>query len=202
MTSFDVRVFAIRRRPGRRAFEVRWRVAVHDRSRSFMTRALAACPRTGTAWTSTGTSFEPRSLKYRPRRHHPDRPRPSWSACSASTCTRSAPRRTSGCSGQPRRHAQRIGLRPRLAHRPPGRARPAAGRHCDRPPPLRPAHAALSLWLNASGEPAEAAARAGTSGRVLYEVYLHCIESHEDTVSQPIVDALDAHPSSYGHHDA
>ena len=41
MTSFDVRVFAIRRRPGRAVFEVRWRVAGRDRSRSFMTRALA-----------------------------------------------------------------------------------------------------------------------------------------------------------------
>ena len=41
MTSFDVRVFAIRRRPGRKVFEVRWRVAGRDRSRSFMTRALA-----------------------------------------------------------------------------------------------------------------------------------------------------------------
>lgn len=41
MSSFDVRVFAIRRRPGRKAFEVRWRVAGRDRSRSFMTRALA-----------------------------------------------------------------------------------------------------------------------------------------------------------------
>lgn len=40
MSSFDVRVFAIRRRPGRK-FEVRWRVAGRDRSRSFMTRALA-----------------------------------------------------------------------------------------------------------------------------------------------------------------
>jgi hypothetical protein len=37
----DVRVFAIRRRVGRAAFEVRWRVAGRDRSRSFMTRALA-----------------------------------------------------------------------------------------------------------------------------------------------------------------
>lgn len=26
----------------------------------------AACPRTGTAWTSTGTPFEPRGLKHRP----------------------------------------------------------------------------------------------------------------------------------------
>jgi hypothetical protein len=41
MSSFDVRVFAIRRRPGRRVFEVRWRVADRDKSRSFMTRALA-----------------------------------------------------------------------------------------------------------------------------------------------------------------
>jgi hypothetical protein len=99
VTSFHVRVFAIRRRPGRRAFEVRWRVAGQDRSRSFMTRALAACPRTGTAWTSTGTSFEPRGLKHRPDgtiRIAPSRP--SWSACSASTYTRSPPRRTGGCS--------------------------------------------------------------------------------------------------------
>ncbi len=41
VSSFDVRVFAIRRRPGRTAFEVRWQVAGRDRSRSFMTRALA-----------------------------------------------------------------------------------------------------------------------------------------------------------------
>jgi hypothetical protein len=41
MCSFDVRVFAIRRRPGRAAFEVWWRVAGRDRSRSFLTRALA-----------------------------------------------------------------------------------------------------------------------------------------------------------------
>ena len=41
MSSFDVRVFAVRRRAGRKASEVRWRVAGRDRSRSFMTRALA-----------------------------------------------------------------------------------------------------------------------------------------------------------------
>jgi hypothetical protein len=41
MESFDVRVFAIRRRPARSAFEVRWRAAGRDRSRSFATRALA-----------------------------------------------------------------------------------------------------------------------------------------------------------------
>jgi hypothetical protein len=41
MGSFDVRVFAIRRRPGRRVFEVCGRVAGCDKSRSFITRALA-----------------------------------------------------------------------------------------------------------------------------------------------------------------
>jgi hypothetical protein len=41
MGSFDVRVFTIRRRPGRSAFEVRWRVTGQDKSRSFITRALA-----------------------------------------------------------------------------------------------------------------------------------------------------------------
>ncbi len=41
MDSFDVRVFAIRRRPGRTAFEVRWWVAGRDKSRSFVTRAPA-----------------------------------------------------------------------------------------------------------------------------------------------------------------
>ena len=67
-----------------------------------------------------------------------------------------------------------------------------------RPYDLR--HAALSLWLNASGTPAEVAARAGNSARVLHEVYLHCTDGQEDAVSQRIEDALNAgtgitHPS-------
>jgi hypothetical protein len=41
MSSFDIQIFAIRRRPGRTVFEVRWRMAGHDKSRSFITRALA-----------------------------------------------------------------------------------------------------------------------------------------------------------------
>ncbi len=41
MSSLDIRVFAIRRRPGRETFEVRWRVAARDKSRSLITRALA-----------------------------------------------------------------------------------------------------------------------------------------------------------------
>ena len=42
MNAFDVRIHTIRRRKNkRRPFEVRWRVAGRDKSRSFITRALA-----------------------------------------------------------------------------------------------------------------------------------------------------------------
>jgi hypothetical protein len=60
VSSFDVRVFAIRRRPGRAAFEVRWRVAGRDRSRSFMTRALADSYRAELVRAARkGTGFDP-----------------------------------------------------------------------------------------------------------------------------------------------
>jgi hypothetical protein len=68
------------------------------------------------------------------------------------------------------------------------------------PPPQSPPcdlrHAALTFWLNATGEPAEIAARAGISARVLHEVYLHCIDSQDDLISQQIEDALDGDASS------
>jgi hypothetical protein len=42
MSAFDVRIHAIRRRPGRRRpFEVRWHAAGRPLSRSFITRGLA-----------------------------------------------------------------------------------------------------------------------------------------------------------------
>jgi hypothetical protein len=42
MNAFDVRIHTIRRRKNkRRPFEVRWRVAGRDKSKSFLTRALA-----------------------------------------------------------------------------------------------------------------------------------------------------------------
>jgi len=47
-----------------------------------------------------------------------------------------------------------------------------------------------------SGTPAEVAARAGNSARVLHEVYLHCINGQEDLVSQRIEDTLEADASS------
>jgi hypothetical protein len=63
-----------------------------------------------------------------------------------------------------------------------------------RPYDLR--HAVLSLWLNASAEPAEVAVQVGNSARVLHDTHLHRIDSHEDLVSQRIEDALDAAPGS------
>ena len=58
-----------------------------------------------------------------------------------------------------------------------------------RPYDLR--HAALSLWLDATGAPAEVAARAGNSVHVLQDVYTHCTDGREDLISQQIEDALD-----------
>jgi len=121
--------------------------------------------------------------------------RPSWSPCSVTTSATMAPRRTGGCSAAPAAAcsasrstaasgtARRAALGPDLA----------ATALARRPYDLR--HAALSLWLNASGAPAEVAARAGNSARVLHEVYLHCTDGHEDTVSQRIEDALGADAS-------
>lgn len=53
-----------------------------------------------------------------------------------------------------------------------------------RPYDLR--HAALSLWLSATRAPAEIAARAGNSVRVLHSTYTHCIDGHSQVVSQQI----------------
>ncbi|MGH3199715.1 MAG: hypothetical protein ACRDOH_33400 [Streptosporangiaceae bacterium] len=58
----------------------------------------------------------------------------------------------------------------------------------SRPYDLR--HAALSLWLNASGEPTGVVARAGNSARVLPDVYLHCVGGQDDLISKQIEDAL------------
>jgi len=98
----------------------------------------AACPRTGAAWTSTGMPFEPRGLKHRPGgtiRVVPIAPvlvrmlRQHLHAFGTAPDGRLF-------RGTPRRHAQRVGLRPRLARRPPGRPRPGPGRHRAGPPPL------------------------------------------------------------------
>jgi len=58
-----------------------------------------------------------------------------------------------------------------------------------RPYDLR--HAALSLWLNAAGAPAEVAGRAGNSAQVLESVYAHRIDGRGEVISRQIEDALD-----------
>jgi integrase len=64
----------------------------------------------------------------------------------------------------------------------------AGTRRARRPYDLR--HAALSLWLAAGAPPAEVAARAGHSVRVLLAVYAHCIPGCDQIASQHIEEAL------------
>jgi len=173
----------------------------HGRGKIILT---AACPRTGTARTSTGTPFEPRGLTHRPdgairvvplppvlvrmlHRHldeHGSTPEGRlFRGVRGGMLSESVYRRAWHA-------ARQAALGPDLA---------ATALAC-RPYDLR--HAALSLWLNASGEPAEVAARAGNSARVLHDTYLHCIDSHQDLVSQRIEDALDADPAADCRHSA
>jgi hypothetical protein len=50
--------------------------------------------------------------------------------------------------------------------------------------------AALSLWVASGAPPAEVAARAGHSVRVLLAVYAHCIPGCDQIASQHIEEAL------------
>jgi len=154
----------------------------------------AACPRTGAAWTSTGTPFEPRGLKHRPGGAVRVVPIPPVLVRMLGQHLRALGTAPDGrlfrgarggmlsdsVYGRAWHAARQAALGPALAATAPAR------RPCD----LR--HAALSLWLNATGAPAEVAARAGTSARVLHEVYLHCTGGLGDAVSQRIEDALAA----------
>ena len=145
--------------------------------RAVQTAGLAPEPRSSRAASSTAqTARSASSPSGRPGRHAPPAPAPVRDRGGRAAIPQ-----------YPWRHAQRVGLRPRLARRlGPGLAATTLAR---RPYDLR--HAALSLWLNASGEPAEVAARAGTSTRVLHDVYVHCISGRDDAVSQRIEAALD-----------
>ncbi len=134
----------------------------------------AACPRTGSAWTSTGTPFEPRGLRHRPDGTIRVVPIPPvlvrmlrQHLHAFGTASDGRPFRGSrggmlseSVYGRAWHAARQAALGPDLA----------ATALARRPYDLR--HAALSLWLNASGTPAEVAARAGNSARVLHEVYL------------------------------
>ena len=164
---------------------------VHGRGKIILT---AACPRTGTAWTSTGRPHEPGGLKHRPdgairavpippvlvrmlRQHlHEHGTTPDGRLFGGAR----GGMLSESVYGRAWHAARTAALGPELA----------ATALARRPYDLR--HAALSLWLNVSSAPAEIAARAGNSTRVLHDVYAHCIDSQEDRVSQQIEDALDA----------
>jgi integrase len=154
----------------------------------------SACPRTGAAWTSTGRPHEARGLKHRPDGTTRVVPIPPILVAMLRQHRResgTAPdgrlfRGTRGgmlsesVYGRVWHAARQTALGPDLA----------ATALARRPYDLR--HGALSLWLNASGTPAEVAAWAGNSARVLHEIYLHCTDDQDDAVSQWIEDALDA----------
>jgi integrase len=156
----------------------------------------AAAPRTTTAWTNTGTSHELRGLKHRPtgtirtipippvlvtllRRHLTQHGTAPGGLLFHGT---RGGLLSESVYGRTWHHARTIALGPRVA------ATPLARRPYD----LR--HAALSLWLNADGEPAQIAARAGNSVHVLLTVYTHCIHGHNHTLNQHIANAIE--PSS------
>jgi integrase len=153
-----------------------------------MLRLVTASPRTAAAWTSTGTSHEQRGLKHRPDGTIRMVPTPPVLAAMlrahhAAYGTAPDGRLFRGVHGGPLSEsvygrtwqaARTLALAPELATS--GIAR--------RPYYLR--HAALSLWLNSGGDPAQIAARAGHSVAVLLTVYSHCIHGRDDLLNQQI----------------
>ena len=151
-------------------------------------RLAAATPRTAAAWTSDGTSYEQRGLKHRPDGSIRMVPAPPVLAAMlrahhAAYGTAPDGRLFRGTYGGPLsgsvyarawQSARTVALGPELA----------AGGLARRPYDLR--HAALSLWLNAGGDPAQIAARAGNSVAVLLTVYSHCIHGRDDLLNQQI----------------
>jgi len=153
-----------------------------------MLRLAAAAPRTAVAWTSTGTSHEQRGLKHRPdgairmvpvppalvamlRTHHA-----AYGTAPDGRLFRGARggELSESVYGRAWHSARVLALGPVLA----------ASGLARRPYDLR--HAALSSWLNAGGDPAQIAARAGNSVAVLLTVYTHCVHGHDDLLNQQI----------------
>ncbi len=148
-------------------------------------------PRSARAWTGNGTPREARGLKLRPDgairivpippqlvrllRHH----------LHAYGCAADG-RLFRGARGGPLSES----LYGRIWHQARAAAIPgqAGTQWARRPYDLR--HAALSLWLASGAPPAEVAARAGHSVRVLLAVYAHCIPGCDQIASQHIEEAL------------
>jgi len=153
-----------------------------------------ACPRTATAWTSTGTPYQNRGLKHRPEHDIRQVPIPPVLATllrrhlhdHGTTPDGRLFRGTRGgilsesLYGRTWHTARNAALGPSLA----------ATSLARRPYDLR--HAALTLWLNATSAPADIAARAGNSPRVLHDTYTHRIHGHDNTTNQQIDQALHA----------
>ena len=154
-------------------------------------------PRSARAWTGNGTPREARGLKLRPDganrivpippqlvrllRHH----------LHAYGCAADG-RLFRGARGGPLSES----LYGRIWHQARAAAIGQAGtRQARRPYDLR--HAALSLWLASGAPPAEVAARAGHSVRVLLTCYAHCIPGCDQIASQQIEQALG--PSQWPH---
>jgi integrase len=157
-----------------------------------MLRLAAATPRTAAAWTSSGTSHEQRGLKHRPdgairmvpvppvlaamlRAHH------------AAYGTGPDGRLFRGTRGGPLSES----VYGRAWHRPRSGPRARASRQRAGPAPYDLRHAALSLWLNAGGDPAQIAAQAGNSVAVLLTAYSHCIHGQDDLLNQQIGHVLE-----------
>src|ERR1039457_2537749 len=145
-------------------------------------------PRSARAWTGNGTPREPRGLKHRPGGASRTVPIPPQLVrllhhhlhTHGSTADG---RLFRGARGGPLSESRygRIWHQARSIAAIPGAAR-------LRPYDLR--HAALSLWLASGAPPAEVAARAGHSVRVLLTTYAHCIPGCDQIASQHIEEAL------------
>jgi len=157
----------------------------------------ASLPRSARAWTGNGTPREPRSLKLRPQGTIRTVPIPpqlvrllrehlqAYGCAEDGRLFQSAP-------GGPLSES----LYGRIWHQ--ARAAAALPAWPTTPPARRPydlRHAALSLWLASGAPPAEVAARAGHSVRVLLTIYAHCIPGHDLIAGQQIEQALHTQPS-------
>ena len=149
-------------------------------------------PRSARAWTGNGTPRELRGLKHRPEGAIRTVPIPPqlgrllrWHLQTFG-CTEDG-RLFQGARGGPLSES----LYGRIWHQARAAAMPADGTGAQparRPYDLR--HAALSLWLASGAPPAEIAARAGHSVRVLLTIYAHCIPGCDQIASQHIEQAL------------